>query len=158
VPHQYLAIATAVLNLWTQVGGAISSAISASVWTDRVPAKLEQYLGDIYNATYRAEIFGDITIARGVEERDLIRQAYSEAFQPLVLAALITSFVGLAFGFTVKNYRLGENHNDVEQHKIIKMRNHEEVDEAVIAAKVKVVQEKVAREALAEKQGLAAQP
>lgn len=153
VPHQYLAIATAVLALWTQIGGAISSAISASVWTHRVPAKLEEYLGEIYNETMRAEIFGSITVARNIPERELIRQAYSEAFQPLLLAALITSFVGLAFGFTVKNYRLGDNHNDVETHKIMTLRNKEEVNEEAIAARVKLVEEKIAREAMAEKQG-----
>jgi len=142
-----------VLALWTQIGGAISSAISASVWTHRVPAKLEEYLGDIYNETMRAEIFGSITVARNIPEKELIRQAYSEAFQPLLLAALITSFVGLAFGFTVKNYRLGDNHNDVETHKIMTLRNKEEVNEEAIAARVKLVEEKIAREAMAEKQG-----
>lgn len=141
-----------MLNLWTQIGGAISSAISASVWTERLPAKLEEHLGGIYDATTLSEIFGSITVARAIPERELIRTAYSEAFQPLLLAALLTSFVGLAFGFTVKDYKLGENHNDVETHKIMRMRNKEEVDENVIATRVKIVEEKIAQETLGQRQ------
>jgi hypothetical protein len=69
VPHQDLAIAIAVLALWTNIGGAISSAISASVWDRRLPANLDKYLGGTYNETFLAEVFGDIS------ERRLSRDA-----------------------------------------------------------------------------------
>lgn len=74
VPHQDMAIAVAVLNLWSSVGSSISIAISASVWNREVPANLEKYVGDIYNATERAAIFGDHLLARQTEPRDLIKQ------------------------------------------------------------------------------------
>lgn len=74
VPHQDMAIAVAVLNLWSSIGSSISIAISATVWNREVPANLEKYVGHIYNATERAELFGNHLLAREAEPRDLIKQ------------------------------------------------------------------------------------
>lgn len=74
VPHQDMAIATAVLNLWSSIGSSISIAISASVWNKQVPAHLEKYLGSTYNATELAGIFGSINVARVTEPRDLVKK------------------------------------------------------------------------------------
>jgi hypothetical protein len=84
VPHNDMAIAISILALWTQVGGAVASAISASVWTEKVPANLEKYLGGNYNATELADIFGSIVIAKATPERELIRQGeYCDLHQVL---------------------------------------------------------------------------
>lgn len=74
VPHQDMAIATAVLNLISSIGSSITVAISSAVWNKNVPANLERYIGDTHNATQRAEIFGSIYVARLAEPRDLIRK------------------------------------------------------------------------------------
>lgn len=44
VPHQDMAIATAVLNLWSSIGSSISIAISASVWNKQVLRTLRNTL------------------------------------------------------------------------------------------------------------------
>lgn len=72
VAHQDMALAMAILSLWTSIGGAIGSAISASVWNKRVPEALTKYLGSTHNSTEIAEIFGSIIIARTTEPRDLV--------------------------------------------------------------------------------------
>lgn len=77
VPHQDMAIAVAVLNLWSSIGSSISIAISAAVWNREVPANLEKYVGNVYNATERAEIYGDHLLARITEPRELVRQGTS---------------------------------------------------------------------------------
>ena len=74
VAHQDMAIATAVLNLWSSIGSSITVAISAAVWNKQVPAKLTRYVGDVYNASEIMGIFGDITVARLAEPRGLIKQ------------------------------------------------------------------------------------
>jgi hypothetical protein len=79
VPHQDMAIAVAVLNLWSSIGSSISIAISATVWNREVPANLEKYVGHIYNATERAELFGSHLLARQAEPRDLIKQGRSSS-------------------------------------------------------------------------------
>ncbi|WVQ79992.1 hypothetical protein IAT38_002093 [Cryptococcus sp. DSM 104549] len=143
VPHQDMAIAQAVLSLWTSIGGSISSAISASVWNSRVPMKLEEYLGATHNATEIAEIFGSIVVARLTEPRPLVIQAYNEAIRPLYLAGLITSAAGLFFGFLTTDYYLGKTHNAIED-KEVRFRSKEETDPEVVAAKAREVEEKVA--------------
>jgi hypothetical protein len=74
VPHQDMAIATAVLNLISSVGSSITVAVSSSVWNQEVPRNLEKYIGATHNATQRAEIFGSIYVARLAEPRDLVKQ------------------------------------------------------------------------------------
>ncbi|WWD08232.1 hypothetical protein V865_006343 [Kwoniella europaea PYCC6329] len=128
VPHQDLAIATAVLNLWASVGSSISLAISASVWNREVPNHLEKYLGSMYNATERATIFGSIYVARLTEPRNLVKQAYLESMKPLFLAALITSFCSIIAAAFAKNYYLGDTHNAIED-KVIKFRDQQEIEE-----------------------------
>ncbi|WWC69773.1 uncharacterized protein I206_103716 [Kwoniella pini CBS 10737] len=145
VPHNDLALAASILALWTSVGGAIGSAIAASVWNRRVPMMLEKYVGDYYNqnATALAEIFGSIYVARAAEPRALIVQAYDEAIKPLYLAALLTSFVSLIFGFFTKNYVLDDRHNAVEDTKI-NFRSEDETAPEVVAAKAREAEARVA--------------
>lgn len=90
-------------------------------------------------------------MARTIPERELIRSAYNDTIRPLFLAALITSFVGLGAGFFAKNYYLGDSHNAVEEDKVIRIRNKEEVTPEAIAARAKEVQERVEKEVLENK-------
>ncbi|WVQ77958.1 hypothetical protein IAT38_000038 [Cryptococcus sp. DSM 104549] len=149
VPHQDMALAVAILSLWTSVGGAIGSAIAASVWNRRVPAALEKYLGATHNSTELADIFGSIVVARTTEPRDAIKMAYNEAIHPLFLAALLTSMVSLIAGALTTNFYLGNSHNNIEKTEIV-MKSEEETDPAVIAAKARAVEEKLAADLAAQ--------
>jgi hypothetical protein len=60
--------------MYTSIGGSIGSAIASAMWTHRLPGYLEKYVGDVYNSTQIAEIYGDITVARLAEPRDLIKK------------------------------------------------------------------------------------
>ncbi|KAK1925985.1 hypothetical protein DB88DRAFT_480303 [Papiliotrema laurentii] len=128
VAHQDMAIATAVLNLWSSIGSSITVAISAAVWNRQVPAKLMQYVGDVYSATEIMGIFGDITVARLAEPRDLIKQAYLESMRGLFLAGLVVSFGSIIAGAFTVNFYLGQQHNIVEPEKIIRFRTAEEIE------------------------------
>ncbi|WVO15520.1 hypothetical protein L204_103179 [Cryptococcus depauperatus] len=67
VPHADMALAMALLALWTHIGGAIGSAISAAIWTDQLPKHL--------HATQINAIYGSITKAGAVtEHRDLVQK------------------------------------------------------------------------------------
>ncbi len=125
VPHQDMALATAVLNLISSIGSSITVAISSAVWNKEVPANLERYVGDVYNATGRAEIFGSIYTARLAEPRDLIKEAYMQSTKGLFLAGLIVSFGSIIAGIFARNFYLTSAHNAVEPHKIITMRKAE---------------------------------
>ncbi|WVQ89262.1 hypothetical protein IAS59_003015 [Cryptococcus gattii] len=151
VAHQDMALAMAILALWTSIGGSIGSAISASVWNRRVPEALTKYLGSTHNATEIAEIFGSIVIARTTEPRDLVITAYNEAVKPLYLAALIMSMLSLAFGILTYDIRLGKAHNSIEKRETV-IRSEDEVSPEVIAAKAREVEEKIAAEAFGKGQ------
>ena len=67
-----MAIAIAILGLWTAIGGGVGSAIAGAVWTQRLPFFLAQNLGSFYSAAELAEIYGDIAVARAAEPRDIV--------------------------------------------------------------------------------------
>ncbi|KAG5641857.1 hypothetical protein DXG03_004097 [Asterophora parasitica] len=146
VPHADMALAMAVLSLWTQLGGSIASAISAAVWDAQVPRNLEKYVGHIYNATERAQIFGSILVARAAEPHDLIDKAYTESLRGIYLGALITCFLSLCAGFLTKEFVLGDTHNTIELNKEVKIRSADEVDEKIIAEKARAVEDRIRRE------------
>ena len=60
--------------MYTAIGGSIGSAIASAMWTHRLPEYLEKYVGDVYNATEIEAIYGDITVARAAEPRDMIKK------------------------------------------------------------------------------------
>jgi MFS family permease len=146
VPHTDMALAMAVLSLWTSMGGSIASAISAAVWTKQVPANLEKYLGEYYNATERAEIFGSILVARAAEPHHLVNQAYTESLRGLYIGALVTSMLALVAGMLTKEFILGAAHNTIETNKEIRFRSKEEVSDEAIAQKVAEAEAKALRE------------
>jgi MFS family permease len=74
VPHSDLAISIAILSLLSSVGGAVGSAIAASIWNKRVPRELEARLGGMYDTTELADIFGSIVVARLTEPRDIVKE------------------------------------------------------------------------------------
>ncbi|OCF37481.1 siderophore-iron transporter Str1 [Kwoniella heveanensis BCC8398] len=143
VPHQDMALAMALLSLWTSIGGSIASAIAAAVWNKQVPLKLAQHLGDSFNSTEIAQIFGSIVVARTTEPRELVIQSYNEAIRPLYLAGLVSSTLSLVAGAYTTNFYLGKTHNAIEK-KVVVFRSAEETAPEVLAAKAKEVEEKVA--------------
>ncbi|KAJ9126987.1 hypothetical protein QFC24_001218 [Naganishia onofrii] len=133
VPHQYLATASALLAMYTSIGGSIGSAIASALWTHRLPANLEKYVGDVYNSTEIAEIYGSIVVARTAEPRDLIKKdcstptAYNDTAYDMFLPALILCFVPLIAGFLTSNFYLDDSHNAIETNKKIVLRTEEEI-------------------------------
>lgn len=151
VPHGDMALAMAILTLWTQLGGSIASSIAGAIWNQRVPHKLEQYLGATHNATERAKIFGSIIVARHAEPHDLVVRAYTESLWGLFLGALCVSFGALGVACLTRDLHLGAAHNTIEQHKIVRMLGKDEVNDAEIAARAAAVEENVRREVAQEK-------
>lgn len=62
------------------------------------------------------------------------------------MAAMIVTFGSLIASLFASNFYLGQAHNAVEGHKIIKWRNKEETAPEVIAARAREVEEKVKAE------------
>ncbi|WOO76463.1 Siderophore iron transporter 3 [Vanrija pseudolonga] len=146
VPHADMALAMAILSLWTKLGGSIASAISAEVWNREVPKYLAKYLGDTHSKAELAKIFGSIVTARAAEPHDLVIKAYTDAFWGLHLGALVVSVLALVAGLLTREFHLGEAHNTVETDKIVRIRDKDEVDEEQVRRRAEELEAKLRRE------------
>ncbi|KAK4054221.1 hypothetical protein OIV83_001247 [Microbotryomycetes sp. JL201] len=120
VPHHDLATVISLLALWSQLGSAVGSAIATSIWTNKLPGRLQKHLGGILPDAEIAQIFGSITLARTlpVDVRALAIKAYDEVVYYLYLPALILAIVPIAAGLATTNFYLGKQTNAVESKEI----------------------------------------
>ncbi|KAJ7712572.1 hypothetical protein B0H16DRAFT_1743973 [Mycena metata] len=127
-----MALVISLLALWDYLGSAMGNAISAAIWTAKLPENLDQYLGDTLNSTEIADIHGSIIVARSSEPRDLVIKAYDDTAYYLFLVSLCLLSI-LAACFTT-NFYLGATHNAIES-KEVRLRDENETDEEVIRRK-----------------------
>ncbi|EMD31052.1 hypothetical protein CERSUDRAFT_163556 [Gelatoporia subvermispora B] len=117
VTHADVAIITAVVLLWTEIGGAVGSAIAGAIWTNTMPDKLAKYLPDLTQAQ-RDELFGSITdvtaLPRGDPTREGVISAYSDVMKTMVIAATVISIVPIILALFMPNWYLGDKQNAVD--------------------------------------------
>ena len=92
--HQHIAVILAILNLFSSVGSAIGSTVSAFVWTNRFPAALKRYLPP--NAPME-RIYGSIVAQmfyrKGTPIRIAINKSYGDA-QKYILITSVSLLTG----------------------------------------------------------------
>ncbi|KAG9186323.1 hypothetical protein G6011_02879 [Alternaria panax] len=111
VPHDQVAVAIALLNVVTAVGGAIGQSISGTLWAQIVPRKLVEYLPE--GSKHLAPIiYGDIraqlALPWGSPEREAVIHAFGDAQKVMVLMgtiAFVPCFIWVAM---LKNSRMSE--------------------------------------------------
>ncbi|KZV91052.1 putative major facilitator [Exidia glandulosa HHB12029] len=113
VPHNDLAQIIALLSLFTTIGGSIGSAVAGAVWTNTMPGNLAK---EGVPADLIASIYGGLTTVHSTYSiNDPIRQAVIRAagrtLEPLFIGSLCTTFLGVACGLFMPNYKLGQAHN-----------------------------------------------
>ncbi|KZF26214.1 MFS general substrate transporter [Xylona heveae TC161] len=98
VPHNEIAVVSALLGLFSSIGGAIGQSISGAIWTNLMPRELAKYLpadaqdqlADIY-----ASLPVQLSYPWGSPIRHAIVQAYGEVMRKLMIAG--SCFMPLAF-------------------------------------------------------------
>ncbi|KIP10562.1 hypothetical protein PHLGIDRAFT_115319 [Phlebiopsis gigantea 11061_1 CR5-6] len=117
VPHADVAIITAVVLLWTEIGGSIGQAIAGAIWTHTMPQKLAAHLPDL-PAANRTALFDSITSVtaypRGSAVREGVIAAYDDTMKILVVAATVVSVVPVLFALFMPDYHLGDAQNAVD--------------------------------------------
>lgn len=119
VKHSQVALATAMLTLWTNIGGSIGDAVTTVIWNAKMPVALRKHLPASVNDTQIAEFFGSITVIHEYPLDSEIRQgtiaAYKEVNYIFFCMALGLSFVPFFCAFFQTNYHLNDDQNAVDQ-------------------------------------------
>lgn len=119
VEHSQVALAIAMLSLWTRIGGSIGEAITSAIWNAKMPASLRKHLSSSVSDAQVAEFFGDITLLHEYPIKSEIRQeaiaAYQEVNYYFFCIALGLSFIPFICAFFQTNYFLNDKQNAVDQ-------------------------------------------
>ncbi|KAF8701670.1 MFS general substrate transporter, partial [Rhizoctonia solani] len=112
VPHEDLASLTALLSVWTSLGGAVGNAVATAIWTANMPSNLDKYLPGVPQATIN-KLYGSIKSARNASPaiRQGVIQAYGATTRPMFIIGLGLSCVCFILAFFMPNYYLGKTQN-----------------------------------------------
>ncbi|KEP49972.1 putative siderophore iron transporter [Rhizoctonia solani 123E] len=115
VPHEDLASLTALLSVWTSLGGSVGSATATAIWTSNMPSNLDKYLPDVPQATIN-KLYGSIKSARNASPtvRKGVIEAYGATTRPMFIIALGLSCICFILAFFMPNYYLGKTQNAVD--------------------------------------------
>ncbi|KAJ9133838.1 Siderophore iron transporter [Pleurostoma richardsiae] len=118
VPHQDVALAIALLSLWSKIGGSIGSAIVAVIWANKMPKMLRKYLPETATDADVTKLFNSVTSIRKLYAiDDPMRQGAIEAYRRTLYyclaPALGLAFIPLIAAFFQTNFYLGKQQNAV---------------------------------------------
>lgn len=118
VPHQDLGLVIATLALWSSIGAAIGSAISAPIWNSKLPGLLREYLPALYTDQQVYDTFTGIFSMGELPFSDEGRQgairAISYVSTYLLAPAPALEFISVCVSLFQTNYYLGDNQNAIE--------------------------------------------
>ncbi|KAJ5691892.1 MFS general substrate transporter [Penicillium macrosclerotiorum] len=117
VPHQDVALAIALLSLWSKIGSAIGSAIVVMIWADQMPKQLREHLPSTATEVDVTKIFGSVTSIRQYPWGSPMRAgaiiAFQRALYYCLAPALGLAFIPLVAALFQNNYFLGKAQNAV---------------------------------------------
>ncbi|GJD03217.1 siderophore iron transporter [Colletotrichum higginsianum] len=118
VPHQDVALAIALLSLWSKIGSSVGSAVVAVIWADRMPKLLRRHLPASATDKDVQSLFNSVRAIRTkFAFDDPMRQGAIEAYRRTLyyclVPALALAFVPLVAALFQTNFYLGKQHNAV---------------------------------------------
>ncbi|KLO12475.1 drug:h+ antiporter [Schizopora paradoxa] len=117
VPHIDVAMVTASTLLFTEIGGAVGSAMAGAIWANTMPSNLAKYLPSLSDIE-RSRLFGNISsvldIPRGDPIREGVIEAYDDTMKVMVIAATLLSVPPVLFSLLMPNWYLGDQQNAVD--------------------------------------------
>lgn len=118
--HQQVAAATTIFLTILEVGGAVGSAVSGSIWSTYVPRKLQQYLPPDIAPNY-ATIYANVNVASnytlypvGDPVRVAINRSYQETMRYMLIGAICAALPIPFLSLLMKNYKLDQMEQPVE--------------------------------------------
>ncbi|CUM67100.1 uncharacterized protein PRCAT00004789001 [Priceomyces carsonii] len=118
VPHQDMSLVMALLLLWSTVGSAIGYAISAPIWSSKIPNYMREFIPKTYTDEEVYAYYTDMSSVRALPFNSEVRQGTIKAMAyvaPYFFAPPIAlEFINIFLSFMQTNYYLGDTHNAVE--------------------------------------------
>ncbi|KAI9497037.1 major facilitator superfamily domain-containing protein [Zychaea mexicana] len=119
VPHDDMAMVTALFQVGGSIAAAIGSTMAGSIWNNLLPQKLEQYVPGDFDA---AQIMGSISVAQGLPEEQYqgVVQAYSEVIKTLSTIAVCVAVLTFSFTIRMRSFGLSDspkNREEMEKQK-----------------------------------------
>ncbi|TKW57478.1 Siderophore iron transporter 3 [Colletotrichum tanaceti] len=113
-----VALAIALLSLWSRIGSSVGSAVAAVIWADRMPRLLRRHLPASATDEGVRSLFDSVrTIRTKYAFDDPMRQGAIEAYRRTLYyclaPALALAFVPLVAALFQTNFYLGKQHNAV---------------------------------------------
>lgn len=117
VSHIDVAMVIASTLLFTEIGGAVGSALAGAIWSNTMPSNLARYLPALSDGE-RAKLYGNISsvldIPRGDPIREGVIEAYDDTMKVMVIAATLLSVPPVLFSLLMPNWYLGDQQNAVD--------------------------------------------
>lgn len=107
--HGSVAMVLALINLSSQIGGAIGDSIAGAIWTNTFPKTLERALPAATKADYLtiyASLVEQLSYAQGTATRDAINYAYGVSQKDMCIASTVSLIVVLVGVWMWRDIRL----------------------------------------------------
>ncbi|KAI9031754.1 major facilitator superfamily domain-containing protein [Phycomyces nitens] len=107
VPHNDLAIVTALFQIGGSIAASIGSTMAGAIWNAVLPSKIAQYVPGEYDA---AQIISSITYVQGlpIEQYDGAVKAYGEVQKLLNIIAVSLSVLTFVFAVPMQSFGLDQ--------------------------------------------------
>lgn len=110
--HEDVSQVIALLSLWSGIGAAIGSTIAGSIWSNKLPGYLREYLPSSVSDATVADLFSNFNAIQAYPYESEIRQASIAAYRRvayyLFVPAVGLSFITLIAALFQTNYYLGD--------------------------------------------------
>ncbi|KZT57201.1 MFS general substrate transporter [Calocera cornea HHB12733] len=122
VPHQDVAVATAVVLLSAELGGVVGTAVAGAIWRSALPGHLTDALSSVgfTNATYITLQVGNPLLAQTAYPdladpvRAAIHTGYSETMRLMLIPAIVLAVIPIVSSVFMRNFALVDLQNIVE--------------------------------------------
>ncbi|KAI0763855.1 drug:h+ antiporter [Trametes elegans] len=116
VPHADVAMITALVLLWTEIGAGVGGSIAGAIWSGTMPGRLARHLPGL-SQEERDALFGSITDVRARPLGDPVRQgvidAYGDTMEKMLVVATVLSVVPIVLALLMPDWYLGDQQNAV---------------------------------------------
>lgn len=128
VPHQDVAMVTAFVLLFSEIGGACGTALLGTIQARRLPVLIARFLpgasAEVQAALYTTPTVAILSYPLGSPERTALIEAWNGYFHTLLTVAIALSAIPIILGFLLTDYKLNDKQNCVTDEPTLHVTGH----------------------------------